>query len=324
MKDLQVKNKMFIESGLEPCVDALKPVYDDIENRISDFNRIIRVRFERGKDNDITINFITDVSTKKTFEWTLDFDCSNWNNIRYDIESDWNETLKYLGNKEDFEHGTAVDGHKVYFKKVFAGYEFSPSELETLKNGGFVDIEYTDRNGELREMHGCICKNEYNGSLFYGFSEPRYKGIWNGEPVNFKMLKYGRLFNEDECASLCRGDILKSVECYRQDGSSYLADLQLARDSFRGNDFVGISFANYKGIPLSMSGYYFTDEELETLANGGVVYSDKLWSKKKNASYDAWLIFDNQSKKIGFVDFSNPEQKKLVDLVKCKNMEETM
>ena len=61
-------------------------------------------------------------------------------------------------------------GKQYLFQKVWAGHEFTQSEIDDLLAGKTIAIEGFDSiNGKSFRCKGILCEQEYNGKTFIGF-----------------------------------------------------------------------------------------------------------------------------------------------------------
>jgi DNA topoisomerase-3 len=113
----------------------------------------------------------------------------------------------------------------------------------------------------------------------------KYQGVWKGDTVSFTRTWGGHRFTDEECAALCRGEEIEVHGLKSAKGTTYGITGKLAQLSYNGNSYVGFErtgFASKTGVPDSWCGHDFTDEEKETLENGGTVMLDGCLSKKGN------------------------------------------
>lgn len=125
------------------------------------------------------------------------------------------------------------------------------------------------------------------------------EGIWNGQQVKFNRETRGHRFSDQEVTDLLAGKTINIVGKKNDGSGTYECHGKLAQLNYNGHDYIGFDLVGFGKLgadgkalpPSSWGGYTFTQEELDTLAAGGKVYSDKFVSKAKKKNYETTVRF---------------------------------
>lgn len=133
----------------------------------------------------------------------------------------------------------------------------------------------------------------------------KFQGVWanTGEQVSFSREWSTHRFTDQECIDLLAGKEITFRTLSARTGNEYEAKGVLEAQVFEkdGKKFPFIGFkpdfgpkvdASGKPVPPdSWGGHTFTQEEKDTLADGGKVYADDFVSKKSGRTYETTVRF---------------------------------
>ncbi|PUB32556.1 DNA topoisomerase-3 [Promicromonospora sp. AC04] len=155
-------------------------------------------------------------------------------------------------------------------------------------------------------------------------------GVWQKAPdgparTTFKTTWSGHEFSDDEVTRLLRGETISFVAQTRA-GRTYTATGALARQTYKGRDFVGFQL-EVPDAPTTWSGRAFTPGEVTALLAGKALAIDDFVSSKTGNTFGCTVRWDEGTKKIvpdfGSGDapprswcrhtFTDSEKKKLAD-----------
>lgn len=117
-----------------------------------------------------------------------------------------------------------IDGKK-WNSKEFSGTSFTPEQIEALKNGEEIEIQFTNKAGKEVKARGKLEAQTYKKRKFYGFKPEQYfnldgtpivddteyaTGVWNGKNVKFKRVFSQHRFSDEEVERLLNGE---EIEC---------------------------------------------------------------------------------------------------------------
>ena len=118
---------------------------------------------------------------------------------------------------------------------------------------------------------------------------PKYQGVWNGSPVEFKRVWSKHEFTDEECEKLCRGEEIIIDAISLKTGKPFKTAGKLDVQEWNGNMFVGFKSTGFvnqsgekkkEGVPDMWAHHKFTDEEKQLLENGMAVRLDDCISAK--------------------------------------------
>ncbi len=206
--------------------------------------------------------------------------------IKGKLEEQEYQGTKFIGFKgvfmrEGYVKGT-WNGQEVTIKGSYMDHVFTQDELQTLFDGGDVDIT-THKNDKTYNLTGKLEVQEYKGRKFVGYKavfqqkEGYAKGTWNGKEISFKASYMDYKFTQDEIQKLLNGEEL-SIVTHKND-KTYNLKGKLAIQEYQGHKFVGFKaeFAPrdgyvkgvWKGKEVQFKGEWmkhkFTPDEIKSL-----------------------------------------------------------
>lgn len=168
----------------------------------------------------------------------------------------------YERNPDDYEKAV-IDGKEVEFKKEFSGTSFTPEQIEALKNGEEIEIQFTNKAGKEVKARGKLEAQTYKKRKFYGFKPEQYfnldgtpivddteyaTGVWNGKNVKFKRVFSQHRFSDEEVERLLNGE---EIECefISKKGKPFKAKGRLQDQVFLGHFFFGFKILEFEKKP---------------------------------------------------------------------------
>lgn len=215
------------------------------------------------------------------------------------------KNIPNLPEKEKYEG--IWNGNRISFAREWAGYRFTNEECEALCNGNSISVNgISKKTGTEFTCIGKLEEQDYKGHKFVGFKmDPnsitnsnnrteRYSGVWNGKNITFKRDWGGHHFTDEECETLCNGDVI-AIIAKTKSGKSFDCNGYLEEQVYKGKKYIGfkmleesvptdekwIGFWNGKKISFkrNWSGHHFTDAECEALCNGETITIEAVSAK---------------------------------------------
>ncbi len=111
--------------------------------------------------------------------------------------------------------------------------------------------------------------------------------------VSFNKVWGGHTFTDAEVQKLLAGEVV-SFPAVAKSGNNYTATGKLQEQEFNGNKFWGFALVQ-DSVPVSWSGHTFTEQERETLANGGSIYVQDCVSSKSGKNFACTLSWGEEN-----------------------------
>lgn len=122
-------------------------------------------------------------------------------------------------------------------------------------------------------------------------------------PVRFKRTWGTHEFTDDEVGKLLAGEQIR-FRAFNSKKIPYIASGSLKEQEYCGNNYWGFE-CDMSSVPAIWQGHVFTDEEIETLNNGGSIELYDCVSKKDGRKFSCILRFGTKDGKKKLVpDFS--------------------
>lgn len=115
------------------------------------------------------------------------------------------------------------------------------------------------------------------------------------EQISFNKEWSSHKFTDDEISKLLAGETI-SFQATAKNGNAYVARGSLQKQEFNGHEFWGFALAQ-NSVPQSWAGHTFTQEEIDTLQNGGSVYVTDCVSKKSGKAFACTLSWGEEDGK---------------------------
>lgn len=165
----------------------------------------------------------------------------------------------YERNPDDYEK-VLIEGKEVEFKKEFSGTPFTPEQIEALKRGEEIEIQFKTKQGEEVKARGKLEEQKFKNRKFFGFKPKEYfnldgtpiqdeteyvTGLWNGKEVKFKRVFGKHRFTDEEITQLLNGE---QIECdfTSKSGKAFKAKGRLQDQVFRGHAFFGFKIEEFE------------------------------------------------------------------------------
>ena len=165
------------------------------------------------------------------------------------------------------------DGVSVSFTKTWSGHTFTDEECEALCRGETITFDAVSaRTGKPFTATGALSEQTYNGRKFVGFAlQPRQSTI----PDTF----CGHTFTDAEKTTLESGGTVAIKDAVSKKGNTFSCEVSYGK---KDDGSVGLILSFSKDIPTTWCKYTFTDDERNTLKQGGIVHIKGAVSKKGN------------------------------------------
>lgn len=162
--------------------------------------------------------------------------------------------LKGMEQKEKASGTYRPTGEAIMFNREFSSHRFTDSEVDTLLDGGTVNIALTAKSGSKYTVDGKLDQGEYKGHAFWGYmpdwdtrefenSFPEKEKV-TGEftptatQVKFNREWGGHRFTDAEIDKLLNGESI-SFNATSKKGNSYTAKGKLEEQTYNGHTFWG-------------------------------------------------------------------------------------
>lgn len=168
----------------------------------------------------------------------------------------------YERNPDDYVK-TTIDGKEIEFKKEFSGTVFTPEQIEALKNGEVIEVQFKTKAGQEVKAKGKLEEQTFKKRKFYGFKPSEYFDLdgnpvkdeteyvectWNGNPVKFKRVFGQHRFTDEEVEALVAGQQI-TTEFLSKKGKPFKAKGSLQEQVFRGHKFFGFKIEEFEKKP---------------------------------------------------------------------------
>ncbi|EOS60563.1 hypothetical protein C815_01234 [Firmicutes bacterium M10-2] len=168
----------------------------------------------------------------------------------------------YERNPEDYVK-TTIDGKEIEFKKEFSGTIFTPEQIEALKKGEEIEVQFKTKMGQEVKAKGKLEEQTYKKRKFYGFKPKEYFDLdgnpikdeteyvecqWNGNSVKFKRVFGQHRFTDEEVADLIAGKQIRT-QFMSKKGKPFMAKGRLQEQVFRGHKFFGFKIEEFEKQP---------------------------------------------------------------------------
>ena len=177
------------------------------------------------------------------------------------------------------------------FNVEWSGHHFSDDEVERLLQGEEITITTAKGN----DVNGKLAKDKYKGREYWGFQPEKRterKKLAVGrrfEPTGeilekgFNAEWSGHHFSDDEVERLLQGKEIIVISNQDKPIPGVLGQSQ-----YKGHKFWGFQ----PGIPNTLAGHNFTEDEKEKMYAGESVFAEDFWSTTKAKYYSAWVSWD--------------------------------
>ncbi len=164
----------------------------------------------------------------------------------------------YERNPDDYVK-TTIDGKEIEFKKEFSGTVFTPEQIEALKNGETIEVQFKTKMGQEVKARGKLEEQKFKNRKFWGFKPEEYFDLdgnpvkdeteyveceWNGNKVKFKRVFGQHRFTDEEVADLVAGRQIETVFTSKK-GKPFKAKGCLQEQVFRGHKFFGFKIEEF-------------------------------------------------------------------------------
>ncbi|WP_289183191.1 DNA topoisomerase [uncultured Dubosiella sp.] len=168
----------------------------------------------------------------------------------------------YERNPDDYVK-TTINGKEIEFKKEFSGTVFTPEQIEALKNGEVIEVQFKTKAGQEVKAKGKLEEQTFKKRKFYGFKPSEYFDLdgnpvkdeteyvectWNGNPVKFKRVFGQHRFTDEEVEALVAGQQI-TTEFLSKKGKPFKAKGSLQEQVFRGHKFFGFKIEEFEKKP---------------------------------------------------------------------------
>ena len=126
----------------------------------------------------------------------------------------------YLKKNHESAVKAIFNGEEILLKRKWSSHVFTDNEITKLLNGEVIKFSYRDRNGDMREVTGCLTKRMGEKGLFWGFTPDfdKVTGEFEGQSVSIKSRFADHWFTIEELDDLFSG---KSINIDYTDKNGY-------------------------------------------------------------------------------------------------------
>lgn len=205
---------------------------------------------------------------------------------------------------------------EIRFKTIWGTHEFTDIECEKLLMGENVTFLAKSSTGRNYVAKGKLEYQEYNDKQFWGFKRnhetenndkkkdietskdtkifserEKIKGVYapTNEFVQFNRKWAGHTFNDSECKQLLSG-LSVTFTAISKKGELYSVTGSLKQQNYNGKHYWGFA-KDLDAVPKSWQGHVFTDDEINELLNGDVIYIPDAVSQKTNRPLRCTLCY---------------------------------
>ena len=169
--------------------------------------------------------------------------------------------VKMAGGENGYCRGV-WNGKEIRFKSEWCGHAFTDDEVQTLLDGGEIDIIGAEGKNGSFNCRGHLEEGEFKGQKFVGFkataylndegsektsggsnggasADDYYTGKFHRKEIRFKRTWGGHRFTDEECQSLLSGDEIFFDAVSAKTGNTYVAHGKLAKQEYQGREFYG-------------------------------------------------------------------------------------